>query len=238
MKDLTPKEQAILYGHALARLRARTRLSQAQAAEKLGINQQSWQRYETGSNQAFLDVALQRKCVEALGFTMDALEREVEAVMDGRPMFDMPSPPLLRDDTDRPERQSLVFPLDGVARASPEGVHIYQGDGTETFDLSMFIDKNTRFMRVFGESVYPYASSGGYISYNMVGAPKKDEGVIVRYHDGQVFVKKYIRTTNTHVECIQYEPVELEGGVTAYQESVVKYHLKDVMAVYPVGIRV
>lgn len=69
-----------LLGRALALLRRRADLSQAAAAEKLGITPQAWQRYEAGDRQALLRTDLQERLTAALGFDRLRLAEELDSL--------------------------------------------------------------------------------------------------------------------------------------------------------------
>jgi transcriptional regulator with XRE-family HTH domain len=232
MSQLT-RSEAQIYGEALARLRTRARMSQAEAADKLGISQQAWQKYEKAISQQMLNVAVQRRTAEALGFTLEDLTAEAQAVIDGRPMFG--TLPTIVEPAAANDRRDLMFPLDGTVKAGPTGPAVYDS-GNETYDLGILLDDDTRILRVVGDSMAPIVESGGYVSYRLRGFPKRGQLCVIRYKDGQYFAKKFIRMTDKDVECIQMETTSLDGA-TAYVERAVKYPLSDVEAVYPAGVR-
>ncbi|WP_303832311.1 LexA family transcriptional regulator [Asticcacaulis taihuensis] len=231
-KTLSEAEQ---YGLALGRLRKRAQLTQGEAAKLINANQQTWQRYETGANNAFLSVPLQKRLTEALGFTLEDLHDELENARQNLPLSPArrSAEPSQRQADDR----ALLFPLDGVVKASPQGFAVYDGGPAETFDMGRVLDHNTRILRVAGESMVPVLEPGSFVTYDATGVPKRNSLAVIRLKDGQYFVKRYVRTTASQVECVEMEAYTVEGR-TAYVEKPVFYTLKDVAAVYPAGARI
>lgn len=224
-------EQAEQLGAALARLRKRAGLSQADAAERLGVEQPTWQRYERATNKALLDVTLQKRCAEALGFDMDDFSAELEAVEQGE-AFVPASPRALES-----RRDALVFPLDGTVRGGVLSAAVYDDD-PQSYDLSNSLNRNTRLLRVVGESVVPLAEPGSLVAYDTRGYPKRGHLAVVRLHDGQYLIKKFVRMSDTVLHAIEMETIQLPDGRLAYAEKPLEFDLKLIKGVYPASIRI
>lgn len=218
------------YGLALKRLRKRYEISQLAAAERAGTYQQTWQRYERGVNEAFLKVDLQEKLVAALGATWSEFMQELDAVDSGAPPAAQPSGHVER------ALRRFEFPLDGRARASSQGLHVYDSDDHETFDVSSILPPGTRFLRVAGDSVAPYAEAGGYLSYNVNELPRRGRGCVILMKDGTFFVKIYQRIQDGILHVVEMKPATIDGR-QAYVESPMEFELVEVQGVYPVGLR-
>ena len=229
--QITPKDLAKIYGQALARLRDRTTLNQTDAASRIETTQQTWGRWETGANQAFLDLINQQKAVEALGFTMADLEVEIENVTLNR-LTDQNLAPV--DDEPRPD---FSLPIDGVVRAGPMGMGIYDGRNDDTLDLNTIFDANTRGLWAMGDSMYPLIEDGTLVTYKLTGVPRRNKLCVIRFHNGHYLVKKFIAMTKSEVHCVEMEPLEMDGR-TVYAEKVVKFSVADVRAVYPASVRI
>ncbi|WP_303829363.1 LexA family transcriptional regulator [Asticcacaulis taihuensis] len=224
--------QAQLYGKALQRLRKRAGLTQDEAAKLINVGQSAWGRYEKGGNDAFLDIRVQQRAVEALGFNMDDFNNELEGAALGRPMF---------DNTPRPAPEEPkgpgILPLDGAVRAGPQGFAVYDDGRPETYDLARVIDKNTRVLRVAGDSMVPILEPGSFVTYDKTGIPRRNQLCVVRLKDGQYFVKKFVRATSVKIECIEMEQFSTEDGRIAYVEKTITYNPQDVEGIYPAGVR-
>jgi transcriptional regulator with XRE-family HTH domain len=222
--------EAQRYGLALKRLRKRYDVSQGAAAERAGTYQQTWQRYERGANDAFLKVDLQERLVEALGATWPEFQAELDAIDSGAPPSAQPMRPQER------ALRRLEFPLDGRVRASAQGIHVYDGGDSETFDAATILPIGTRFLRIAGDSVVPYAEAGGVLSYNVHELPKRGKGCVILLNDGTFFVKIYKRIESGTLHVVELKPALIDG-MQAYVESPMEFDLSDVKGVYPVGVR-
>jgi transcriptional regulator with XRE-family HTH domain len=236
--------QAQLYGRALARLRKRRELSQEEAGRLIGVGQSAWGRYEKGGNDAFLDIRVQQRAVEALGFTMDDFNSELEDAAQKRPISSLEAGQAYefgggaRPKAYAAKAPSLPqLPLDGTVRAGPTGFAVYDGGSNETYDMARVIDKNTRVLRVLGDSMVPILEPGSFVTYDKTGIPRRNQLCVVNLKDGQYFVKRFVRMTATHIECVEMEDMLMPDGRTAYLERPISYRAADVEGVYPAGIR-
>lgn len=224
-----------IYGKALSRLRKRADLTQAQCAELIGIEAPSWTRYENGTSKSLLKVDVLTRCVEVMGFTLADFNAEVEAFQRGDPIFNPAPVPTAANDTAPVSK--MMFPLDGVVRGSEIGVAVFDEEEAEDFDFARYLGKNIRVLRVVGDSMFPMVEPGGFVTYDKNGVPRRNSLAVVRLKDGQYFIKKFMRMTQTTVECIEMDQRMIDGAV-AYVEKPRVYDIADVKAVYPVGIRI
>ena len=74
--DAASAPQALVLGRALAALRTRAGLSQAEAGENYGSSAQGWGKYERGLAPSIFHPETQQRLVEAVGATVEDLERE------------------------------------------------------------------------------------------------------------------------------------------------------------------
>jgi hypothetical protein len=191
-----------------------------------------------------MDVDIQERCVAALGFTRAHLDAAREAIERGdtqlqvrqqiaQMMGGAPAPvehvPI--------DRNPLVFPLDGTVRAGAHGLTVHDAGDLQTYDMSNYLNDETRILDIVGESMYPILEGGQKATYSLKGYPKRNHLAVIRFHDGSYLVKKFIRMTDAIVDCIEMESVDLPDGRTAYVEKPVSYPLQLVKAVYPSWIR-
>ncbi|PZU62336.1 MAG: hypothetical protein DI552_00255 [Brevundimonas sp.] len=78
-----PNEAAVQLGRALSVIRKRRGMSQEQAGEAAGMSGQGWAKYENGRAPTIHYPATQERLAEALGSTVEELERE-RLILTGR----------------------------------------------------------------------------------------------------------------------------------------------------------
>lgn len=225
--------EAQRYGLALKRLRLRYDMSQRQAAEAAGTYQQNWQRYERGENDALLKPVLQRRLAEGLGASHEEFLVELAQVNadPAAPAFS-PEPINLADRIAR----RTEFPLDGRMRPAPNGMEVFDSGEPDAIDLGQILPQGTRFLRLAGEDMIPYAEPGGYISYNPFAPPQRGRGCVIRMTNGAMHVKKFLGMRDGQLQAIEYRAITHEGR-PGYVETPVSYDLRDVEGVFLAGIR-
>ncbi|MEW6018421.1 MAG: helix-turn-helix domain-containing protein [Pseudomonadota bacterium] len=231
---------------ALRRLRLRAGpdgrgMSQEDAAAAIGQSKQSWQYYEAGQRQVILRSDVQDRLTRALGFTRADLERERAAVLgetegDGTPAASPGANPATnaaeeakpQAPADRPVA-SLQVPVWGRGRGGLRGAHIYDVAEPERWlDLAALYGPNSRAMQLIGDSMYPWASSGTTIVYDLDRWPRKEQGCVVETKADGYYVKLF-----DHIDGEKLYVRELQP-----EERVVEFNLDDVVGVYAVQDRI
>ena len=227
---------AIAAGKALALLRTRAGLTQAEAADRLGKTQGYWEKYEAARNNALLRRDVLDRVTAALGVTVQDFYAALEDFTEPHQAAQMP-PLIYRfgGASAQPEHSPLSIPFDGYAKAGPSP-NTYDEPHETEFDLSAYIRPTSRAMLLAGESMVPYAEPGGFIVYDTKEPPQRNKGALIRMVDGSNHAKKYLRTTDSHVECLELEPRVIDG-MNAYVEKLIYYPLKDVSRVFPIVVR-
>lgn len=203
-------------------MRQRYGHSQKSAAEAAGTTQQTWQRYESGDNDALLNEGKRLRAIRALGSTAEEFAMDLAAVDAGLPLGAPMAPPGLAD-----RGRVYEFPIIGRVRAGPQGMQVYDDGITETIDLSPLLGDDVRFLRNAGESMLPYVEPGGFTTYNVRKSPRRGRGCVIEMESGEFFVKRYERIEGDKLIVTELFPKERE----------LTFDLADVKGVYPVGIR-
>ncbi len=221
--------RAIAYGEALRRLRQEAHVSQAGAARAAGLSQAAWTKYERGKTLAFLNLLNQERCVKALGRTLADLEamRATVDAGDGRPSpFASAAVPA----------GAFALPVDGDVRREGGGFGVYESESPALFDLMPLLGDGARILKVAGEEMSPYADPGGFVVYSLNLPPRRNLGAVVKRRDGRLLIRRYVRTTPTHVVCLRMESASLDGR-PAYVEHEEQHPGAEVEGVYPVVLR-
>jgi len=235
-----PSDQVQAYADALRSLRKRAGsdqrgISQEQAAASIGQRKQSWQLYEQGKIQSIMRLDVQDRLTRALGFTREDLEREKNAVLREaapdrhleRPADPPPSLPPAQPGQGRPSTLSL--PIWGRGRGGPRGAHVYDlAEPERWLDLATLYGPTCRAMQLIGDSMYPWASSGTTIVYDLDRWPRKDQGCVIETREHGYYVKLFDRSDEEKIYAreLQPEPREIE------------FELEDVVGVYAVLDRI
>jgi len=198
--------RAAAYGEALRRLRRGSGISQVEAARAAGLSQAAWTKYERGRSLAFLNLLNQEKCVKALGRTLADLEAMRQAV-DGHGAF-APAPD-----------------------ADAGGDYGVREDGAR-FD-PWPADGGTRTLIVTDETLSPYAEPGETVIYSLVTPPRADRGVVLKRHDGEMRVRRYIYSTPDYIVCTRFETAAVDGR-DGWIECEELYPLSQVEGLYPI----
>lgn len=211
-------------------------MSQEQAATAIGQRKQSWQAYEAGHRQAILRSDLQDRLTRALGFTRADLEREKSAVAGGAAAPDghdqgaqalLPLPPPAHAGDSRPP--SLSIQVRGHGRRGLQGAHLYdQAEPERWLDLSTLYGPSCRAMQLMGDNLYPWASAGTTIVYDLDRWPRKDQGCVIETRDRGFFVKLFDHVDDAKLYAKRLQPAE----------EIVEFDLADVVGVYAVLDRI
>ncbi len=236
--QLSPSAEVLAYAGALKRLRQRANggrgMSQEQAATAIGQRKQSWQAYEQGHRQAILRSDLQDRLTRALGFSRADLEREKEAAAgaaspdgtDGAPQGALPLPPPAQAADSRPA--ALSIQLRGQARRGLQGGQLYdQAEPERWLDLSSLYGPSCRAMQLIGDNLYPWASSGTTIVYDLDRWPRKDQGCVIETRERGFFVKLFDHVDDAKLYAKRLQP-----------EQIVEFELGEVVGVYAVLDRI
>lgn len=220
------------YGLALKRLRLRSDMSQSEAGAAAGTSQQTWQRYESGSNDALLKPPLQKRLATALGATHEEFLMQLAQVQAGEPLQ---LPDMHGFAEARPLRR-FEFPLDGPVQSDDEGMKVIDDGAADVIDLSQILPAGTRFLRLAGENMYPYAESGGFLSYNVNQPPRRGRGCVIRMKDGTFHVRRYEGVRDGRLVVTEFKTSE-HGGRITHEEHQATFDLRDVEGIYLVGLR-
>ncbi len=226
------QSKAASYGLALKRLRVQAGMSQAEAAEAAGISQAAWGKYESGKSLAFLSLLNQEKCVWALGQTLSALEAARAAVDSGQKTAPAVSTFAMA---------SFSLPVEGSVKMGEGGFGVFEDDapqisGAKTFDIKPLLDQGARILQVATEEMSPYADPGGFVVYSLTTPPRRNLGAVIKRRDGRFLIRRYVRTTPSHVVCVSLEQATVDGRA-AYIEREELYPLSEIEGVYPISLR-
>ncbi|MFN4288924.1 MAG: helix-turn-helix domain-containing protein [Brevundimonas sp.] len=203
-------------GAALRILRQRAALSQEELAHRVGIHHQSLRNYETGKRA--VDDALLARLLEATGHDHDALQAEM------RNLEPAPAPEPSR----LPASPVVVLPVGGVAHGGGLHPNVYDGGSeAEVIDFAEFFKPGTRVLRLAGMSMYPYADSGGFVTYNPRHPARRGQGCVIEFNDGAFAVKRFERMDAESLHVTELYPVERE----------LTFPLSEVRGVYAIGLR-
>lgn len=209
-------------GAALRRLRLRFELTQAHAAELANTRQQTWQRYESGGNDALLKVTLQRRLAEAIGADHEMFLMELAGIDSRKPGYRQ-GPSLGEIGV----VGRVTLPVGGQVRVGPRDLNFYDEREPEVLDLTPFFAEDARVLRLAGESMIPYAEPGGFVTYNLRRYPRRGQGCVVELTNGDFYVKRYERREDDGLVVTELHPAERE----------IRFALGDVKGIYAVGLR-
>jgi DNA-binding XRE family transcriptional regulator len=221
--------KAASYGLALKRLRVQAGMSQTQAAEAAGISQAAWGKYESGKSLAFLSVLNQEKCVWALGQNMSALEAARAAVDSGQKTPAVPAVSTFAMAT-------FSLPVEGSVQWTDSGFGVFEDDAPKSLDIKPLLNEGARILKVASEEMSPYADPGGFVVYSVTTPPRRNLGAVIKRRDGRFLIRRYVRTTPSHIVCVSFEQTTVDGRA-AYIEREELYPLADIEGVYPISLR-
>ena len=221
VKDI---DQPRVYGRAIKRFRDLAEKSQAQVAEDMGVTQQAVQRYEKGQGGGLLQGDTLDRFLGAIGFSRSDLERQIS--QKDEPVLSPASPP--------PARLSVL--LDTEARMGDDGYNVYKTNDTKEFDLQYTLDDDCRVMQVINEEAVPYAEPGGFVVYHLKNTPRRGQGVVIRLKGGAHVIRKYVRTTASHIETVRYEQRTLDS-LPCYVEVPHNIPLSEAARPFPITLR-
>ncbi|MDP1642745.1 MAG: helix-turn-helix domain-containing protein [Phenylobacterium sp.] len=240
--QIAPSAAVKATAEALRRLRMRAGpdgrgVSQEQAATAIGQRKQSWQAYEAGQRQVILRSDVQDRLTRALGFTPEDLEREKAQVLsepadggrssDAAP--DQARPAAATGAARSAPTASLQVPVWGRGRGGLRGAHIYDVTEPERWlDLASLYGPSSRAMQLIGDSMYPWASSGTTIVYDLDRWPRREQGCVVETRSQGYYVKLFDHTDGEKLYVRELQP----------EERIVEFDLSDVVGVYAVQDRI
>ncbi len=198
--------RAATYGEALRRLRRQGGVSQVDAARAAGLSQAAWTKYERGRTLAFLNLLNQDRCVRALGRTLDELEAMRVAIEAG-----------------------------GAPAAQMAPVYAVHEDGGR-FEPWPAPPAEAHAFEVAGTDMRPYVEPGESVSYSPSQNPRPGRGVVLKTRDGQMRVRRYVRTTADGIVCARLEAIDLDGR-QAWVEYEEHYASSEVSGLYAILAR-
>lgn len=210
-------------GLALKALRERLGLSQGAAAEAAGFTSyKAWQNYERGDRH-FSDPKI-AKLLTALGSSQEAFNFELSRIPvehdDGRSTRGVSS-------RGRPFAAAYQLPSGGFAHGGALRPEINDDEPGEVIDLARYFAAGTRVLRLGGMSMYPYAESGGFVTYNPHQPPRRGQGCVIEMKDGSKLVKRFETFDDTSLIVTELWPAERR----------IEIPLADVQGVYAIGLR-
>jgi transcriptional regulator with XRE-family HTH domain len=210
-------------GLALKALRGRLGLSQTAAAEAAGFSSyKAWQNYENGDRN-FSDPKLD-KLLTALGASREAFDFELSRIPADEGDRGVSRGLSARA---RPFAAAYQLPSGGVAHGGALRPEINDEEAGEVIDLARYFANGTRILRLGGMSMYPYAESGGFVTYNPNHPPRRGQGCVIEMKDGSKLVKRFEHYDDETLTVTELWP----------EERQLKYPLADVAGVYAIGLR-
>jgi len=207
-------------GLALKALRMRLGVSQAEAAEAAGFSSyKSWQYYEAGDRK-FSEPKLQ---VLLLALNADREEFDLQLA---RIPEEAGRAPRVRAVQERPSRP-YELPFAGMAFGGGRRPTFAEGHEAQVIDLAQFFAPGTRFLRLDGMSMYPYAEPGGFVTYNPRQPARRGHGCVIEMKDGAMLVKRYEHHDDETLTVTELWP----------EEKQLEIPLADVVGVYAIGLR-
>lgn len=211
-------------GLALKALRTRLGVSQGAAADAAGFTSyKAWQNYESGQRN-FSDPKL-RRLLEALGATPELFALELSRIPE-----DASTAPGARGMASSSRSFSPAayqLPLGGVAYGGPVRPEVNDEEPGEVIDLSQYFASGTRILRLGGMSMYPYADSGGFVTYNTRQPPRRGQGCVIEMKDGSKLVKRFEGHDDATLIVTEFWP----------KERQLEIPLADVAGIYAIGLR-
>lgn len=210
-------------GLALKALRTRLGISQGLAAENAGFSSyKAWQNYESGERK-FTDPKLL-----VLLLALNADREEFDQQLARIPEEVGSRAPAPRRAPEERSVRPYELPSAGLAHGGAMRPDVWDGEGgAEVIDLSQFFTPGTRFLRLDGMSMYPYAEPGGFVTYNPRQPARRGFGCVIEMKDGSKLVKRYEHHDDETLTVTELWPKEKE----------LTFALKDVAGVYAIGLR-
>lgn len=210
-------------GMALKALRERMGISQSAAADAAGFTSyKAWQNYEHGQRN-FSDPKLE-KLLAALPATQEAFALELARIPEDDAA---PARPRGVASTPRSFAAAYQLPSGGIAHGGALRPNVADEVSGEVVDLAQFFAPGTRYLQLGGMSMYPYADSGGFVTYNPRNPPRRGYGCVIEMNDGSKLVKRFEHYDNEKLVVTELWP----------EERKLEIPLSDVAGVYAIGMR-
>lgn len=212
--------KAQVMGQAIRRVRKAAGLTQAEAADRAGTFQQTWQRYESGTTDAHLKLPRLQELARALDTTPEDIMLEADRIQDTAPL-----PRVLADQLAERGRPWEIG-VYGRAQAGSMGQQVVATDEpTRTVDIRAVFGRKPRFTTVAGESMIPWALPGQTIAYDEDNPfPRREQGCVIITNTGEVLVKLFVRMGAGKLEVEELSPVRKN----------LEFDLKDIRNVWAV----
>lgn len=212
-------------GAAIRNLRERSRpagkrMSQDEAAAKLGMTRQAWQSYEAGDRQVVLRSDVQERIAEALDTTVEALLFEYDKII-GTPAR---RPERTADDRDAPSFELVVPSRAKAGRRAPLAYDL--GEPETTVDMGWMFGPNGSGLRVAGDSMTGYVESGQLVIFDRTRWPSRGEGCVIETNDGELYVKEYVAQEGPILRVRQRFP-----------EEIIEFPMDEIKGVYAIRLR-
>lgn len=191
---------------ALKTLRKRARLTQPQAAEKVGVSDVTYQRYERGERELTLRQA--EDWARALGFAWEDMFAEWRALREGA--LPTPTPaPRPREAAGLAETPTPPYLVDIWSRSRPgtSAPIVYDASQpTAQLDLGWMFGGHAGFLRVAGDSETGFVESGQTVAFDRSTWPRRGDGCVIETDDGEFYVKEFVRQEGPKVIVSQRFP--------------------------------
>lgn len=214
----TTQEQARAIGAALKALRDRADLTQEQAAERMGVTRQGWQKYEAEGKPVVLRTDMQDRLAAAIGLTREDLLRERDRQAGSEPS---------QHNSVSEAGRVYELPVLGRVRAGPTGPLLFDAERPDgVFDAAWMFGPNARTLRVAGDQMTGFVESGQLVIYDMSVWPSRGQGCVVELKTGELHVAEYQQVSQGALSVRLRAP-----------EETLSFPMSDVAGVYMIRFR-
>lgn len=220
MKDVEAADRR-RKGLALKAVRRRLGVTQEVASREYGKTVQAWQLYEQGKRH-FSEPKL-ATLLAALNASREEFDFELAKIPEM--ITEVPAEPA-RGMEERPFA-SLAIPVGGIAHGGTLRPNVYDEGGGEVIDFARFFGPGTRVLRLEGMSMFPYAETGGFVTYNPRHPARRGQGAVIETKDGGFAVKRFEKFEGDMLVVTELYPEEQE----------LRIPLDTVTGVYAIGLR-
>lgn len=193
-------ERLRILGKALGVLRARAGLTQAEAADRIGVTTQAWQRYEAGERKLLAGVDEQIRLARAVQSNRDELLTEYQRL--GGPASESLRPA-------GPVAGATIYqlPVQGRPKPGADGLRLVDaGETTRRVDLLTLIGPNSGILELADETMMDWAEPGEIVIYDRDRPPRRGHGCVVETNAGEFFVKRHVSMGNGQLVVEQLNP--------------------------------
>lgn len=208
-------------GIALKALRKSLGHTQESAATAHDVTAQAWQHFEGGRRH--LSDQKVAALVKSIGGTLEAFQLELDKVPHGpMPMRTTRARGGVQDRT-----ASFKLPFGGIAHGGAMRPHAYDEADAEVVDFTRYFSPGTEVLRLGGMSMFPYADSGGFVTYNRLRPAQRGRGCVIVMKDGAKLVKRFEHYDDKVLVVTELWP----------EEKRLEIPIEEVEGVYAIGLR-